>query len=619
MYIHVVTLHVMLSLTYLFHCLTVASWFQAPVVVGDGGNAARTIALPSASIMKFTAATQRTQQERARAYMRSMLQSYVSNINVVRRCISCSNSLSIVFLLSSFSNRFSFVSSPFSLLPFLFSHHQPHLAFCSPTVSSQQNTSQFANLIYETKTVHQFDRDMRMKNVIMAVIGIVQCILMVAMLEYPYNDATYIYEESVELEYLEIVQSVLTAILLYRVYDYYKTLVELERVRFNLPGNSSVLRSSHIYAMTLELLICLFHPVPFAGLRKLGLLMFLRLFILLRVYRDFSHIYRWRRDIMSAGGIRAGVIKYDAALSIRTLFYKSPLIFVLLVIAVALCFFSYTIYISERDSAFIKFKSWNQNDSKGLLTNMSGALWYTASLMTTVGYGDLYCVTRWGQAFSALAALAGICCSGLVIMGFVTSFALDFNEKFSADFCELKRLAIREKHLAANLLQQYFKQAMANGRLRRFRRLRQDIAMGKEVVIDVHAKPTLKERAALDNDCCGNPRIDPVVEAAQKFRKYRLMAAQEIGQEDVTQLKHILTLKRSAELTSLTVEYMRKKQTEIEWQTQRTITTLISTVQALLTQHGTTTGQSLPLFVNENTGEAQLDKDVNAQICYFYP
>lgn len=491
----------------------------------------------------------------------------------------------------------------------------------TPSATGRTGGSQMGNLMFTQKTVFQFDRDMRRKNLIMAIIGVIQCILMIAMLEYPYNDNTNIYEETVELQYLEVVQSVLTFILLIRIYDYYYMLVEIERVRFSLPGNSSVLRSSFLKPLVLELVICIFHPFPFADVRKLGLVMFLRLYLLVRVYRDFSDIFRWRRDIMAAGEIRAGIINYDSWLSVRTLFYKSPALFVLLVWGVSLCFFSYTMYISERDSAFIKNRRENNNFGKGRMTDMSVALWYTASTMTTCGYGDIYAVTRWGQAFSAVSALWGICCAGLVVMGFVTSFALDFNQKFAADFCEMKRLAIREKHLAANLIQAYFKQAFVLGKLRRLKKVKMAIQQGDFVALDManSTKPTLKQRADVENTCCGGQAMDPVTERAQNFRKFRLMASQELGQEDVTQLKHILALKRSAELTVMTVTDMRQKQEQIEFQTQRAITTLISTVQSLLAQYSATTGQALPLFVNETTGEAQLDKDAAAQLCYFYP
>jgi hypothetical protein len=69
----------------------------------------------------------------------------------------------------------------------------------------------------------------------MSIIAIFQCLFLIILLEYPFNNEKYIYEEREELKYVEIIQSVLTVILLWRIYNYYSYLVEYDRVRYGLP------------------------------------------------------------------------------------------------------------------------------------------------------------------------------------------------------------------------------------------------------------------------------------------------------------------------------------------------------------------------------------------------
>jgi len=481
--------------------------------------------------------------------------------------------------------------------------------------TSQMNLGQW---LFENKIVFRFDQKLRLRNIIMAVIGIIQCILMVAMLEYPYNDTTHIYEETSELEYLELVQLILTIVLVYCIYDYYRLLVNIERVEFNLPGNISVLRSAHMKSFLLELLICIPHPFPFAGLRKLGMIMFLRLYLLLRVYRDFSEIYRWRKDIVSTGEIGRDVVQFDSSLSIRALLYRSPWFSVAFITGTSLCVFAYAIYISERDSPFIKYRAYNDNFSRGMLTSMGTALWYASSTMALLGYGDIYVVTRWGQAFTALLSLWGICIGGLVITTFVMGFALDFNEKFAADFAEVKRLAIMEADLAARVLQVWFRECKQSGRLRRYRKLKRDA----QLFLQSHAVAMwTKKITAEEKGCCGPPVTrDPLITAAQEFKRYRLMVANELGQEDVTQLKHILTLKRSADLTAARVVDMRALQEELEEQTRLVTETLIKTLRQMVASVSESTGQQIGLNVDPHTGEVSFEREkASAQVCYVYP
>lgn len=151
-------------------------------------------------------------------------------------------------------------------------------------------------------------------------------------------------------------------LLLILIFDYYRFVVEFERVRYSLPlGTASIcrssclaragaerdthaalrfvcvcrlvirfpylisplvvcfssirssslfiplchflflIRSSSLWPMLFEMAICILHQVPFMQIRKIGIVMFLRAYLFLRVVRDYSHIYIWRQDVRHAG------------------------------------------------------------------------------------------------------------------------------------------------------------------------------------------------------------------------------------------------------------------------------------------------------------------------------
>jgi len=107
----------------------------------------------------------------------------------------------------------------------------------------------------------------------------------------------------------------------------------------------------------------------------------LRMLRLLRLIRLFK-INRYTKALSSVGG----VLKLKASQLISSVF----VVLILMIMA------SVLMYAVENET------------QPGVFTNALSGLWWAVATLTTVGYGDIYPVTLFGQAVGAITALLGI-------------------------------------------------------------------------------------------------------------------------------------------------------------------------------------------------------------------
>lgn len=248
----------------------------------------------------------------------------------------------------------------------------------------------------------------------------------------------------------------------------------------------------------------------------------------------------------------------------------------------------------------------------------------------SLSFGDYSPVTNWGRGVSILAALVGLCVSALLLTTLLTAFSLNFNEKFAADFVKLKALALREKELAATVIQEFFKTIKATGQLARgvaqlraqhraagaaaarynavssnnkgSLRRRTTSGAGEEksphVELDmpVASGPLtmkqaleLRERrnAACFCLCTGQPCCVREYNAfdvqLDRFHRARERVAHELCQEDGAQLKYIASMKKAGAQTSTSIQEIAAGQRNLNYLLQKSLNSLYTTVQVLLT------------------------------------
>eukprot|EP00026_Physarum_polycephalum_P013198 Phypoly_transcript_13575.p1 GENE.Phypoly_transcript_13575~~Phypoly_transcript_13575.p1 ORF type:complete len:345 (+),score=50.15 Phypoly_transcript_13575:50-1036(+) len=113
----------------------------------------------------------------------------------------------------------------------------------------------------------------------------------------------------------------------------------------------------------MEIAIVIIHPFPFLhnisiwGDEKWGVLMFLRLYMILHVIRDFSTIYKTRRKLAQMYKSRTPP-KFDWFLSIKTYHYQYPIWSMLSLTIFVMFLFGYIVYIFEREVSGTNITFW---------------------------------------------------------------------------------------------------------------------------------------------------------------------------------------------------------------------------------------------------------------------
>lgn len=100
------------------------------------------------------------------------------------------------------------------------------------------------------------------------------------------------------LKTLITISTVFAIILLY---DYYKHLAKIEYTKWGFPdANSAWFHTSLFYKFFFEAAIISIHPLPFLTFESdyIGIIMFCRLYLMIRYVRDHSDIYRFRHQIL---------------------------------------------------------------------------------------------------------------------------------------------------------------------------------------------------------------------------------------------------------------------------------------------------------------------------------
>eukprot|EP00002_Diphylleia_rotans_P003836 TRINITY_DN12717_c0_g1_i2.p1 TRINITY_DN12717_c0_g1~~TRINITY_DN12717_c0_g1_i2.p1 ORF type:complete len:544 (+),score=103.13 TRINITY_DN12717_c0_g1_i2:44-1675(+) len=210
--------------------------------------------------------------------------------------------------------------------------------------------------------------------------------------------------------------------------------------------NIPVVMKHKALSFVLEILVCMYHIPPFmdsyfdGAADKYGIFMFARMYLILRVIRDNSPIYRNRVQILQRGYDGRSSSGLDGwVIHIRRHFEKNPGVFMVIVLVLAYLSISFAIYVHEREK---------QDAFTFPLT-----LWYTAVTMMTIGYGDYSAVTTFGRIYAALGGIIGLLISSLSIAVTTGFLSLNRREKFAVDWVSKAELDLDIENSAATVIQ----------------------------------------------------------------------------------------------------------------------------------------------------------------------
>lgn len=294
--------------------------------------------------------------------------------------------------------------------------------------------------VYE-RTGTEYDERIGRHTKQMAALAALSAVLVVVILQLPWTGSAYEPDDSTEA--LKAALSAVTAALLWRLYAYYQLQVFVGRVRLGVLGRVPLRHSSLFKWFVVELAVCAAHPLPFVarGYEKVGIVVLVRLYLVLRVWRDCSPVYRLRRDILSSGRLKRGMPFFNSSLTVREAFYRRPFGFAFAAVALSLALFSYVLHVAERTA---------QPDVFGQLDN---CVYYVAVTASTVGFGDMTARTGWGRFLSATVALVGILLAALLVAALIRSLELDSNERAAAEYVAWRAQHTREQRVAVRYLE----------------------------------------------------------------------------------------------------------------------------------------------------------------------
>eukprot|EP01006_Ploeotia_vitrea_P041233 TRINITY_DN66496_c3_g1_i1.p1 TRINITY_DN66496_c3_g1~~TRINITY_DN66496_c3_g1_i1.p1 ORF type:complete len:736 (-),score=340.81 TRINITY_DN66496_c3_g1_i1:57-2264(-) len=314
------------------------------------------------------------------------------------------------------------------------------------TVMNIQNIDR-SFLRMHKRTVAEYDAVVARKNVILATIGAVSIALSVAVLQLGWDGLTY--DPPPLADTLKAVNSALTVLLLWRLYDYYQFQMHLDRIQFGVDHQMSLRHSPYLTTFLLEVFICILHPPPYLDFKingspfisnKFGIFLFLRVYLIGRVIRDRNDMFHWRKQILASGKLHSGLPEFDSLLAFKSYFYHKPWTFVSVCVFVNVVCFAYCIYVVEREVQPETFK-------------LGNTIYFTCVSMTTLGYGDMVPKTDWGRFVTLIAVLVGMALAALIVAALIRWLRLSLNEHIAADLVANTKLELQEKRIAASMIQ----------------------------------------------------------------------------------------------------------------------------------------------------------------------
>ena len=301
-------------------------------------------------------------------------------------------------------------------------------------------------------------RQIRLRNVVLFALCVLSIVLMMASLEValvmPEDDEkhktpTLYYEKSLR-NFFAAAQLGVTLLCWAVLYAYY-ALKWQTNCRHSLARrdpaaaaetNARVppLHRSHFWKPFLvELVVLGVQPLPWMDqdwYELLSLAIFARLYVGLRVLRDFSPIYAHRDELVA----QASLPKLEAVSTLRIVYALNPARLLLCAFGLLFGILGFTMHVTERAT---------NRDFHSFLVSY----YFTWTTFTTVGYGDVVPRDKRGRVVAGVTCLVGLVFTALVIALVADALRLRAPEARIVGLHRERALWARQRKAAASLIQ----------------------------------------------------------------------------------------------------------------------------------------------------------------------
>ena len=236
---------------------------------------------------------------------------------------------------------------------------------------------------------------------------------------------------------LAVTQSGVTCLLLLLMLRYHHLQKRISRTRRLLLHSCPEEPWSQWYVQRLyfivEALVLLIHPMPGDMLPvQLEIFMWLRLYLILRVARDYSTVY-----VISFYNYET---PFSWSLTIKSWLHAKPATTVTSSLLLIMAFTAHGILIAERTHVHAQREALGVGVEIDISEERSleispqtwpESLWLVTIVMTTVGFGDFAPVSFVGRLFTLAAALVGILLSALMISIVQNQLTLSYQQGYA--------------------------------------------------------------------------------------------------------------------------------------------------------------------------------------------
>ena len=338
-------------------------------------------------------------------------------------------------------------------------------------------------------------------------------------------------------------------------------------LRQNFLSSYKLMASSMKWDLLLEAMIHFIHPITFletsAGTQTFyeisECFIFLRLYLILRILYQSSHIYRMRFDIINSNReLQRLGYRISASSTFKILFYQNTALVVIGLFILCIFVYGFWMFVIER----------NNNDQ---FTFLFDSYWYVWVSMSTIGYGDMSPFSTTGRIVAIM--IAGTSFFVLTLFaGIVTNLLQPTREqKYVASYSAQKAADKEYREAAGKMLLQAFKEWKAQ-KSTRWSELSAGGTMSKRSPAMYGAIKSFRAARLAARNALGDA-ADPVIDGKLQrtiLLAYRLNLQLDSQQEKITALETLILdstskVKKAASEkrgTSLSAEKVKELATE---------------------------------------------------------
>ena len=226
-----------------------------------------------------------------------------------------------------------------------------------------------------------------------------------------------------------------------------------------------------------EFMFCILHPVPYLFPNKMGVLMFLRLLLLVRVVKDRSELWMKRGVIFKGGYKDRGGPPIDTILCCKTAIDKNKFVACILVLGSAVSVFSYAMFLIQREGA----------DNGATIFH---CFWSTIFMMSR-GIARLDNYDSAGRMIELMMIMCGTVCVSFIVALVTITMEVKPHEMFAVIFIRKFEKLQHRRVMSAELIQACF----------RYQKLRKQAPEEATVDVEIYFEGLIAKHKKFRLDC----------------------------------------------------------------------------------------------------------------------